>query len=194
MKKYINIGFLILTLFALPVTVSKVHADTFKIDPEYTTVSFRIRHIMGYQAGVFKKYDGTIQVNGKNGALESIEANVEVDSLNTYHEARDKDLRSEKFFDAAKFPQAKFVSKSISPDKIKGDLTLHGVTKEVDFDYEFFGVAMDQRGRTKVFLSLGAEINRKDFGITYNTKTDDGRMLLGDSVELRIDVQGVLEK
>ena len=192
MRKKLMAGISASIILAVSGALSPVCADNFKIDPEYTTISFRIKHIMGYQVGAFRKYDGTIKLNEKNDALESVEANVEVASLDTHHEKRDVDLRSEMFFDAAKYPKAQFVGRSVSSDQIKGDLTLHGVTKEVAFDYQLFGVAMDQRGRTKVFLSLNATVNRKDFGITYNTKTDDGGTLLGDDVELWIDVQGVL--
>ena len=149
---------------------------------------------MGFAVGTFEKFNGTIKLNEDNDTFEGLEAAVDVASLNTRNAERDDDLRSERFFDTAKFPQAKFVSKKISKDKITGDLTLHGVTKEVTFDYTLFGVAMDQHGRTKVALSLSGTVNRKDFGIVYNTKTDDGTWLLGDDVNLMIEVEGILQK
>ncbi len=184
----------IISAAAIILFTSAAWAGTFTVDPVYTTIHFRIKHIMGFAVGSFEKFNGTINLNDANDTLKDLEATVDVASLNTRNAERDTDLRSEKFFDAAKFPQAKFVGKKITKDKITGDLTLHGVTKEATFDYTLFGVAMDQHGRTKVALSLKGTINRKDFGIVYNTKTDDGTWLLGDDVDLMIEVEGILQK
>lgn len=169
-------------------------AASYKVDPQYTQIVFKIKHIMGQIRGVFAKFDGEVKLDEADQELKSLTATVEVESIDTHVAERDKDLRSEKFFDTAKFPQAKFVSKKISKDKIVGELTMHGVTKEISLDYTLYGVAMDQRGNTKVFLSAAGTVNRKDFGITFNTNTDDGKLLLGDDVELAFEVQGILEK
>ena len=84
-------------------------------------------------------------------------------------------------------------STKIEKNKITGDLTLHGVTKKVTLDYAFWGLAKDQRGKTKTAVSISGVVNRKDFGIVYNIKTDDGTWLLGDEVELRIELHGILK-
>ena len=188
MKIFLN------TFVILFIVMSTSYAGTFKVDSDYTTVGFRIQHIMGRVFGVFKKYSGTIKLDDKNSSLVSLEASIDVSSVDTRQKDRDKDLRSERFFDVAKFPEMKFVSKSISSHEMKGDLTIHGVTKEVVLEYVFYGLSKDQHGRTKVFLSINGAVNRKDFGINFNTKTDDGKLLLGDYVELMIEAQGIFEK
>ncbi len=167
------------------------YADTYSIDNRYSTINFRIQHIIGYATGIFKTMSGTIELNEKNDGITKLEGTIDVNSLDTHLEQRDEDLRSEKFFDVKQFPNATFVSKNISKDKIKGDLTLHGVTKEITLDYKFLGTAKDQWGKDKTAVSISGIVNRKDFGITFNTKTDDGKWLLGDTIELKIELEGI---
>ncbi len=166
------------------------HAATYSIDNRYSTINFRIKHIIGYAMGVFKTMSGTITLNEQEDSLIKIEGVIDVHSLDTNLPERDEDLRSEKFFDTKQFPNATFISKSITKDKMKGDLTLHGVTKEISLEYQFLGTAKDQHGKDKTALSLTGQINRKDFGIVFNTKTDDGKWLLGDDIELKIEIEG----
>jgi polyisoprenoid-binding protein YceI len=185
MKKYFSIALFFLLLSNV------AHADTYAIDNRYSTINFRIQHIIGYATGIFKTMTGTIELNDKNDGLKKLEGTIDVNSLDTHLAARDEDLRSEKFFDVKQFPNATFVSKSISKDKIKGDLTLHGVTKEITLDYKYLGTAKDQYGKDKMAVSMSGSVNRKDFGITFNTKTDDGKWLLGDNIELKIELEGI---
>lgn len=172
---------------------SSVSAGTFTLDPNYTSIGFRIKHLMGYAVGSFTKYDGVIELNSDNTALVGIEGTVATPSIDTRHQDRDKDLRSERFFDVEKFPEMIFKSTKIEKDTITGQLTLHGVTKTVVFEYLFLGMAKDQRGNLKTAVSLHGKVNRKDFGITYNMKTDSGTWLLGDEVELKLELHGLLK-
>ena len=183
MKKLLPLIFIFLTAIA--------HAETYSIDNRYSTINFRIQHIIGYATGVFKTMNGTIELNDKKDALVKITGTIDMNSLDTNLADRDEDLRSERFFDVKQFPTAVFTSKSISKDKIKGDFNLHGVTKEITLDYQFLGTALDQFGHAKTALTLTGTINRKDFGVVYNTKTDDGKWLLGDNVELKIEFEGI---
>lgn len=184
----------ILTIIAFFAMTSLAFADNFTVDQTYTTVGFRIKHLMGHAVGVIKKYDGQITLDKDNKSLQGIEATLDMTTIDTKNADRDEDLKSDRFFDVAKFPQATFKSKTVDDKKVVGDLTLKGVTKEVSLDYKFLGTATDQHGRFKAGVELTGSFNRKDFGITYNTKTDDGKLLLGDEVELRIEVQGILKK
>jgi len=169
-------------------------AQTFVVDPDYSSVMFRIQHLMGYAVGLFQKFDGKIVVEEGTLSLKEMEITIGVGSLNTQNSRRDEDLRSDRFFEVEKYPQATFKTKKVEGDTITGDLTLHGVTKEVSLSYRFWGVGKDQYGRMKAALSLNGVINRRDFGITFDEKTDDGKWLLGDAVEVMIEVQGVEEK
>lgn len=187
-KKYFLLAIFVVVLVSLPVMAQ---AGTFTLDPNYTSIGFRIKHLMGYAVGSFTKYDGVIELNPDNSALTKLEGTVATPSIDTRHQDRDKDLRSERFFDVEKFPEMIFKSTKIEKDTITGDLTLHGVTKQVTFEYLFLGTAKDQRGRLKTGVSLRGKVNRKDFGITYNMKTDSGTWLLGDEVELKLELHGI---
>ena len=183
----------VLFLFFILLIPAVCSAGTFQVDLEYSKVRFRIQYILGYVLGAFPQFDGTIVLNDDNTALVSVSGTVDVAKLDTRLPERDEDLRSEKFFDAAKFPEAKFATTKISKGKLTADLTLKGITKSVPFDYEFFGTAKDQSGNNWAALTLKGKINRKDFGMDRNMKTDDGKMLLGDEVEFRIELHGMLK-
>jgi polyisoprenoid-binding protein YceI len=184
---------IILPFIFFLVFVSSGYAQTYSVDNRYSSVNFRIQHIMGYVVGKFTTVSGSLELNDKKDALTKLEGNIDMNSLTTDLEDRDADLRSERFFDVKQFPTATFVSTSISKDKMKGNLTLHGVTKEVTLDYKFLGTAKDQYGHDKTAVSLNGKVNRKDFGIVFNTKTDDGKWLLGDDVELMIELEGMIQ-
>lgn len=183
MKKFLPLIFIFLTTIA--------HAETYSIDNRYSAIHFRIQHIIGYATGVFKTMSGTIELNDEKSAVTKLQGTIDMNSLDTNLADRDEDLRSERFFNAREFPTMTFQSKKITKDKIVGDLNLHGVTKEITLDYQFLGTALDQFGQAKTALTLTGTINRKDFGVVYNTKTDDGKWLLGDNVELRIEFEGI---
>src|SRR5262249_50796278 len=155
-----------------------------------SSLMFRIKHIIGYVVGKFEKFEGAIALSEKDDALKSLSITIDVGSVNSKQKDRDADLKSDRFFDVAKYPEAKFVSKSVEKDQVKGDLTLHGVTKEVTLKYKLYPGIKDDAGKVWTGLSLEGTINRKDFGITYNEKTDDGGMLLGDDVGLKIHFLG----
>lgn len=175
-------------LFLLP---SAARATTYIIDPEYSAVFFRIPHLVGHANGQIKTFSGNIEVDDKTSTLKDISADLDATSLTTFHEKRDVDLKSDRFFNVAKFPKASFRLKKIEETMIRGDLTLKGVTKPVALNYKILGAAKDQFDRRKLAISIVGQIDRKDFGITFNEKIDDGRMLLGDTVDLYIDLQAI---
>ena len=182
-----------IVLMFLCISSNFASAHTYSIDNRYSTINFRIQHIMGYATGVIKTMNGTIELSDQKDALTKLQGTMDMNSLDTNLADRDTDLRSERFFDVKQFPTAVFTSKKISKDKITGDLNMHGVTKEVTLDYKFLGIAKDQFGHDKTAVSLTGTINRKDFEVVYNTKTDDGKWLLGDDVELRIELEGIIQ-
>ncbi len=183
-----------LTVAFLFIMVSSVWAGTFTLDPKYTSIAFRIKHLMGYTTGYFPKFDGKIVLNKENRAVTAIEGTIDVTAIFTRLKERDDDLRSERFFYVEKFPEAKFVSTKITNSEVTGNLTLRGVTKPVKFKYEFWGTAYDQFGNTKTAVTLKGSVDRKDFGMDYNLKTEDGTMLLGEDVEFTIELHGILQR
>lgn len=168
-----------------------VYAADYVIDRDYSSITFKINHLMGYVMGNIPAFSGTIKMDEKDRNLAGLESVIDIASLNTYNPMRDEDLRSERFFHVEKYPQATFVAKEIKRNKVTGDLTLRGVTKEVTMDMEFLGKDQDQYGRTKVAFSLKGKINRQDFGITTNVMSQNGKPILGDEVILFIELYGV---
>lgn len=180
-------------LLSTAVWPSPAAAETFQVDPKYSTVMFKIKHTMGFAAGSFTEMEGAIELDEKNTALKAVTGTIKTASVDTHHQERDEDLRSDRFFDAGKYPEITIVTKKISADKLTADLTIKGVTKSVAFDYSFYGTGKDQHGNTKTGISLKGKISRKDFGIDFNMKTEDGNDLLGDEVELLAELHGLLE-
>lgn len=194
-KRIFSAGFLFIFFLVCP---PDARATQYVIDPVFSSVLFKVQHLTGYTVGLFKKFSGFVELNDDNNAVISIDATVNVKSVYTQNNRRDIDMRGPDIFDAAKFPTAKFKTKKIEPNpnspgqgKLIGDLTLKGKTKEVVFDYGSNRVSRDSQNLPMITLLAKGTINRKDFDITYNRKLDSGEMLLGENVELTIEIRGV---
>src|SRR6202171_1841882 len=173
-------------------------ADTWQIDPVHTTVEFTVRHMMiSNVRGQFTKVAGTITAKDSDPASVKVEATIETSSIDTRSADRDADLKSANFLDVAKYPTMTFKSKKIEPAgtgkwKMVGDLTLHGVTKEVTLDVEGPTAPIkDPYGNTRAGASATTKINRKDFGLAWNKALEAGGAVVGDEVTVSIDVEAV---
>ena len=162
-------------VFAAVVAVAPASADAWQIDGSHSNAQFSVTHLMiSTVRGEFGKMSGTIEYDGKDVA--SIKADVTIDaaSINTHEEKRDGHLKSPDFFDVAKYPTLTFKSKKVVPGtggafQIVGDLTMHGVTKEVTLDVASVSkVIKGMRGESRVAASATAKINRQDFGVKWN--------------------------
>ena len=172
-----------------------LYAGTFNIDKSHSNVGFKVKHLMiSNVSGNFNAFTGTVNYDEKTKTLESISGKVEVSSINTENEKRDAHLKADDFFAADKYPYITFESTEIKGDEVIGKFTLRGVTKEVKFELENNGTIVDQRGNTKVGLSLYGKINRKDYGVMYNKVLETGGVAVGDTVKLTIDLEAVLKK
>ena len=184
--------FLRLLLPALLLVAPAFAADNYKIDSVHSEVGFKIRHLVSKTSGRFTAFHGTISVDPKDLSKSSVEVTIEAASINTDNEYRDKDLRSEKFFDVAKYPTITFKStavKEVSKGKLEitGDFTLHGVTKRISFPITSLGTVPGMKpGSTVIGFGDGAlKLNRHDFGISAL------RGMLGDDVDISLDVEAV---
>lgn len=187
--KLIKIGMLSL------LTSAALYAGTFNIDKSHSNVGFKVKHLMITNVvGKFDKFSGTIEYDETTKTLKSISGKVEVDSINTENEKRDNHLKEDDFLAAKKFPYITFESSKVEGDKVIGKFTLRGVTKEVEFELENNGTIKDQRGNTKVGLSLYGKINRKDYGVVYNKVLEAGGVAVGEIIKLSIDLEGNLQK
>jgi polyisoprenoid-binding protein YceI len=170
-------------------------AATWEIDTAHSGVQFRVRHLgISKVTGHFSDFSGTIE--GDPAHLESLQANVKIAaaSISTADAKRDEHLKSADFFDVAKFPELTFVAKKVSGVKgssfaLEGDLTMHGVTKPVVLACEFTGAAKDPWGNDCAAFSASTKLNRKDYGILWNKSLDNGGVLVGEEVDVTIELE-----
>ena len=169
---------------------------TWEIDTAHSGAHFSVRHMMiATVRGEFRKLTGTINMDEKDISKSSVEAVIDASTIDTRDERRDNDLRSANFFDVAKFPTITFKSKSVTRQgdgkfKVAGDLTLHGVTKEVILDVEGLTTQVkDQRGNIKTGAMATTKINRSDFGLTWNRVVETGGVAVSDEVGIIIDLE-----
>ena len=197
MKRHFAFAFAALALAGTTVFAAPA---TYKIDSSHSSATFKVRHMMiSNVSGEFSTVTGTLKGDLSSPQTASVEASVDVSTVNTREPKRDGHLKSPDFFDVAKNPTMTFKSKKIavaSPGKLKmlGDLTMRGVTKEVMFDVDGpTPETKDPWGNTRVGASATATINRQDFGLTWNKTLDTGGVLVGDQVSITIDVEFVKE-
>jgi polyisoprenoid-binding protein YceI len=171
-------------------------AATFEIDPVHTTVQFAVRHMMVSNVrGTFGKVNGTVNLDEADLTKSSVEATIDAGSIDTRDLKRDAHLKSPDFLDVAKYPSITFKSKrvtKVADDKyqVTGDLTIHGVTKEAVLDVDGSPHTItDPMGNVKTGGSAHTKINRKDFGITWSKSLDGGGLMVGNDVDITIDVE-----
>jgi polyisoprenoid-binding protein YceI len=169
---------------------------TWNIDPAHSAAEFKVKHMMiSNVKGKFSGLSGVLSLDEEDVTNSRVEASVPVATLSTGDEQRDGHLKSVDFFDAEKFLTLTFKSTHIlatAPGElaVTGDLTLHGVTKTVTFAVEGPSVpAKDPWGNLRVGLSATTKINRKDFGLTWNSALETGGVLVGEEVAITLDVQ-----
>lgn len=170
----------------------KIEGGKYSLDAAHSKVGFDVSHlVIASVEGRFNGVTGEIEM-GKKIEDTKITAKVDIKTVNTGNGDRDKHLMSPEFFDAEKFPEMTFVSKSVSGKaealKIKGDLTMHGVTKAVVLDGKYAGVANDPFGNTKIAFQAKGKINRKDFGLTWSKMVEAGPVV-GDEVMIELKVE-----
>ena len=170
-------------------------ATQWVLDPMHSDVQFKIKHlVISSVTGSFKSFQGTVQSAGEGFENAQVEFTLDVDSVDTNQEQRDGHLKSDEFFDTAKFPHIKFVSTSFVKEsgetyELTGDLTMKDVTKSVTLEAEYGGAAVDFYGNYKAGFEVSGKINRKDFGLTWGAVTEAGSIVLGDDVKLIMNVQ-----
>jgi len=184
---------LFLILFSF-IAIGQVQADTYKIDASHSSVAFKIRHLVGNVKGSFSDFSGEVIYNKDDISKSSVKASIASKSIDTNNEKRDSHLKNEDFFNVEKFPKITFVSKRIEGNKIIGDLSMHGITKEVVLDAEVSGVMKDPWGKTRAGFSATAIINRNDFGVSYNKLMEAGGLMLGENVSIELEIEAVLQE
>ncbi|MEP7012668.1 MAG: YceI family protein [Acidobacteriota bacterium] len=189
MKKFLAAATLSLLAAGLPALA----ADTYTVDRAHSEVSFKIKHLLGKVPGRFDDFSGTIQFDAAKPANSSVEFAIKATSIDTANGDRDNHLRSADFFDVEKFPEITFKStavKEVAKNRyqVTGAFTLHGVTKTITLPVEYLGEAK-MGDNVKAGFSSETVINRKDYGIVWNKTLDSGGTLLGEDVEISINLE-----
>ena len=171
---------------------------TWDIDPVHSEVSFVVRHmVVSKVRGRFNEFEGTI-VTAEDPLNSSVEATIVAASIDTNQEQRDTHVRSADFLDVEKYPSLSFTSTAVRPSgeayEVDGELTIHGVTKPVTLELELNGFTPDLHGGTRAGFSAKTEINRQDFGVSYNGPIPgtDNAMVLSDKIALTLEIEAVL--
>lgn len=170
--------------------------NIWEIDTQHSTAAFSVKHMMVSNVhGQIGGVKGTVEYDGKNIKAVKVDAELDPDTINTNEPDRDKHLKSKDFFDTTKFPKISFKSKKSIPSgkgafTLIGDLTMHGVTKEVKLNVVGpTPVIKDKNGAMKMGATASTVLNRKDFGITYNKVLDNGGVALSETVPLTIELE-----
>lgn len=183
--------------FALFVAVgflaaASVHAEVYGFDKAHSHIGFSVRHILSPVPGEFKEYDGTVHFNDKKPEDSRIDVTIQTASISTDNEMRDHHLQSPDFFDAAKYPTITFKSTKVESAgdnqyKVTGKLTMHGVTKSVVLDVNYLGKDV-MMGADIAGFSATTKIDRRDFGLTWNKTLESGNLMVGNDVNITLDI------
>jgi polyisoprenoid-binding protein YceI len=194
MKKLVTVA----ALFSFAALPCLAQSTTWQVDPAHTNSQFAVRHLgVSTVRGAFMKTTGQVQLDEKDFTKSQVEITIDTTTVDTRVEARDKDVKSANFLDVATYPTMTFKSRKITSAgagkfKLTGDLTLHGVTKEVTFDVDGPTDAIkDPWGNLRRGASATATINRQDFGVNYNKTLDTGGLVVSNDVQITIDIEFV---
>lgn len=198
MKKFFASITTVIFALALPVMAA---AATWTIDPDHSNIGFKIKHLMVSNVkGSFDKHTGIVELDEKDITKSKVEVSIETASINTNVQLRDAHLKSADFFDVTKYPAMSFVSKKITRAgkeklKVTGDLTLHGITKEVILNVDGPSKEVkDPSGKIRKGATATTTINRKDFGLNWNKTLETGGVLVGEEVNIVLEIEMIKAK
>ncbi len=174
-------------------------ADRYQIDPVHSSIIFSVRHlVINKVKGNFKEFSGTIYYDENDVTKSSVEVTIKTASINTDNAKRDAHLRSPDFFDAAKYPEITFRSKRIIREGDRyvaiGDLTMRGVSREIRIPFKIIGKVTDPWGNTRIGVEASLTLNRQDYGISWSQTLDNGGLVVGNEVDIELNIQAVKQK
>ena len=185
-------------LIGILLYVPAAGAATYKIDPDHTTVEFKIRHLLSYVRGTFNQFEGSFDYAPDQPEQWKANAAIQAASIDTRVDKRDAHLRSQDFFAVEQYPTITFRSTEatdVTPSgaKLHGVLAIHGVEQPVVLDLTIHGVSKDPWGNERAGFTAATTINRKDFGLTWNQALETGQLLLGEEVDIVLEVEGIAQ-
>jgi polyisoprenoid-binding protein YceI len=169
---------------------------TYTIDTTHSDVGFSVRHMVFAKVrGHFTKWSADLAFDPANPAKDSVNVTIQVDSIDTREAQRDGHLKSPDFLDAAKYPTITFKSTKVEGSgktyNVTGDLTIHGVTKSVPLEVEELGGGKDPWGNQRVAFHAKTKVDRKEFGLVWNQALETGGVLVGETIDIEIDVEAI---
>lgn len=179
---------------------SRAETVTYSIDPDHSQVIFKVKHMgISTVSGRFDLMEGSYTFDDTDIGNSSVETTIQTASVNTNKQKRDDHLRSPDFLNVDKYPTITFKSKEVKKGSgdgftIVGDLTINGVTKQVELDAEYGGKAVDPMGNQRTAFTAVTKIDRKDYGITWNKTLDTGGLVVGDDVKIELNIEGIQKK
>lgn len=174
--------------------------ERWSFDPVHSSVGFRVRHlVISKVTGRFTQWNGTLELGGADLVDSKVGITIDTSSIDTHEPQRDAHLRSADFFDVERFPTIEFRSRRVEPagedrHRIVGDLTIHGVTREVALETEEGGRTRDPWGGERIGFTARTAIDRREFGLTWNQALEAGGFVVGDKVEIEIEIEAVKQK
>lgn len=187
-----KMNFLATLLAGLLIGSVSASAALYKVDVSHSTVGFKVKHMMiSTVTGKFGNFSGSYELD--KGVFKSLRGDIKATSIDTGIAKRDDHLRAPDFFDVAKFGDITFVMSSATKDKMSGNLTIRGVTKKVTLDIDMGGTVEDPWGNQRSGFVLTGQINRKDFGLSWNKAIEAGGVVVADEVKLIVEIEGIAE-
>ena len=183
------------------ITAPKISAGTWRIDPGHSEITFSVRHMMTTVRGVFTEFGGRIDI-AEDVFDSAAHAEIVIASIDTRNAERDELIRSPQILDAANHPVLTFTARSVLPARtgrrarhprytVEGEVTMRGITRPVSLLTEFHGAGVDQWGGLRAGFTASTRILRSDFGIEFNVPLQGDRLMLGDEIEVGLEIQAV---
>ncbi len=187
-------------ILAMTVSVMTFAQTTWSVDPSHSRVNFSVSHLVISEVdGTFKIFDGSIASNLDDFSDSKFNFEIDVNSINTDNEKRDGHLKAEDFFYTEKYPKITFKSTSFKKTEgnkyiLKGNLTMRGVTKAITLNVKYGGTAVDGYGNTKAGFIITGKLNRIDYGVAWNAKTERGGLTVGEEISLVVKLEFTQQK
>ena len=176
-------------IIGLTLGLTSAKADTYAADKTHASVGFRVSHlVISKVRGHFNEFEAQLEM-GDDKKVTGVDATIQIGSIDTGIAKRDTHLKGADFFDVENHPLMTFKSKEVKADVIVGDLTIRGVTKEVELPYTVLGPVTDPWGNTKLGFEAAMTINRTDFGVAWNSETETGALVVGEDVEIEVNME-----
>ncbi len=164
------------------------------LDTAHSEIGFKVKHMMiSTVTGHFEDFNASVTTESEDFKNADFDFVAAIASINTKNNDRDNHLKSDDFFSAESYPEMTFTSTSFDGEKMVGELTLRDVTKTIELDVDFNGVAVDPYGQTKAGFEITGSINRKDFGLSWSAVTEAGSVVVAEQVKLVVDLQFIKE-